>query len=113
MRMRLICHLSVGYELRAPSCGLRGSLFAPRNSQFAARGSWLVARSSWLVARKRQRESERRTLSRRALQPDLPSVQLHEAARERQPQAGALLLARVVAPDLAKLLEQGRLVLRR
>ena len=48
-----------------------------------------------------------------ALDPDAPAVQLDELARERQAEAGAFLLVRVVAADLAELLEHRLLVLRR
>ena len=39
-------------------------------------------------------------------------MQLDELLRESQPEARAFLLARLVAPNLAELLEDGRLVLR-
>src|SRR5262245_21830947 len=52
-------------------------------------------------------------MARLALNPDPPAVQLHELLRERQPEPGALLLAGVVSPDLAELLEDRRLILGR
>jgi hypothetical protein len=48
-----------------------------------------------------------------ALDPDPPPVQLHELLGQRQPESCALLLAGILAADLAELLEDGRLVLGR
>src|SRR5262249_14672944 len=67
----------------------------------------LAARTDW------QCEGERGTLAYLAFNPDPPPMQLHELLRQRQAEPGALLLAGVVPPDLAKLLEDGRLILER
>jgi hypothetical protein len=48
-----------------------------------------------------------------ALDPDPPAVQLHELLSERQPEPRALLLAGMLAPNLAELLEDRRLILGR
>src|SRR5690349_13564164 len=58
----------------------------------------------------RQREGEGRPPAQLALDPDPAPVQLDELLRQGQPEAGALLLPRLVAPHLAKLLEDSRLV---
>src|SRR5262249_9692721 len=57
----------------------------------------------------RQGEGERGPLAHLALDPDLSPVQLHELLGQRQAQPRALLLAGIIAPDLAELLEDGRL----
>ena len=59
------------------------------------------------------REGERRALARFAFEPDASAVQLDELAREREAEARAFLLVRVVAADLAEFLEHRLLVLRR
>src|SRR2546426_489705 len=53
----------------------------------------------------RQRERERRAATDLALDPQPAAVELDEAPRQRQPESGALALARVVGPDLTELLE--------
>src|SRR5262249_56059933 len=60
--------------------------------------------SSW------QGERERGPLADPALDPDPPPVQLHELLGQRQSEPGALLFAGIIPPDLAELLEDGRLV---
>src|SRR5204862_7583040 len=47
------------------------------------------------------------------LHPDLAAVQLDELPRERQPEARALVLLRVIGPDLTELLEDSLLILER
>src|SRR6185436_890987 len=61
----------------------------------------------------RQREAEGRAASRRAIDPDCAAVQLDELPRQREPQPGALGLARRVLADLTELLEQLRLIVGR
>ena len=58
-------------------------------------------------------EGEGRALAGLAFEPDAPAVQLDEARVSASPRPGAFLLARVVAPDLAELLEHRLLVLGR
>jgi hypothetical protein len=48
-----------------------------------------------------------------AFNPDPSAVELHELLGQRQPEPRALLLAGVLPPDLAELLEDRRLVLGR
>src|SRR5262245_27685235 len=60
----------------------------------------------------RKRKGERRALPQRALDLDLPAVELDETARQGEAQASALLLACSVVADLAKFLEQRCLVFR-
>src|SRR5262249_23237047 len=60
---------------------------------------------------KGQGEGERRPAAHLALDPDPTPVQLHELLGQRQPEAGPLLLAGVVAANLAELLEDRRLIL--
>src|SRR5262245_63828670 len=74
--------------------------------------SALVARPA-IVRPHGQREGERRPLVHVALDPDPPAVQLHELLGQGQPEPRALLLAGVVPADLAELLEDGCLILRR
>src|SRR4029450_1662404 len=59
----------------------------------------------------RQGEGKGRPLAQVALDPDLAAVQLDELLREGQPEARAFLLACLIAPHLAELLEDGRLIL--
>src|SRR6185503_14285144 len=59
----------------------------------------------------RQREGECGAAAQLALDPHPAVVQLHELLRQGQPEARAFLLARLVAPHLAELLEDGCLVL--
>src|SRR5213592_4477359 len=59
----------------------------------------------------RERERERGALADLALYPDLAAVQLDELPREREPEARALVLLGVVAPDLPELLEDRFLIL--
>src|SRR5262245_46507782 len=61
----------------------------------------------------REAECERRPLTHLALDPDPPPVQLHELLGQRQPEPRALRLPRIVAPHLAELFEDRRLVLGR
>src|SRR5262249_13002284 len=58
----------------------------------------------------RQSEPERRPLAHPALDPDPPPVKLHELLGQRQPEPRALLLAGVVAANLAELLKDRRLI---
>src|SRR5262245_35131525 len=60
-----------------------------------------------------QGEGERRPLAHLALHPDSAPVQLHELLGQRQPEPRPLLLAGVVPADLAELLEDRGLILRR
>ena len=55
---------------------------------------------------------EGRPAARLALDPDPAAVQLDELLRQGQAEARALLLAHLVAPHLAELFEDGRLVFR-
>src|SRR5690348_6915341 len=71
--------------------------------------STVLMRASSLAYR--QREGESGSLARRALEVDLAPVQLDELPGQREPEPRALGLARVVAPDLAELLEHEPLVL--
>src|SRR5262249_42550745 len=74
--------------------------------------SALVARTH-CVNPNGQRERERGALAYLAVHPDPAPVQFDELLGERQPEPRALLLAGVVPADLAELLEDGRLILRR
>src|SRR5262249_52396021 len=74
--------------------------------------SALVARTP-VVTPNGQREGERRPLAHVTLDPDPPAVELHELPSQRQPEPRALLLASIVPPDLAELLEDRRLILGR
>src|SRR5262245_31141651 len=80
------------------SIGSPGSVNRPR--------WWRTRRSS----PKRNRERERRALAEFAFEPDSPTMELDEPASQREPEPGALLLARVVVPDLAEFLEHRVLV---
>src|SRR5690348_1274512 len=60
--------------------------------------------------RKRNRERERGTPSRLALEPDRAAVQFDELAREREAEARAFLLAGVIASDLPELFEHRVLI---
>src|SRR5262249_59717290 len=53
----------------------------------------------------RQRERDRRSVPRLTLDPDPPAVQLHELAREREAEAGTLVLLGVIGAHLPELLE--------
>src|SRR4029453_12882130 len=81
--------------------------------------SWPRGLASALIARapfvkpNGQRAAERRPLTHVALDPDPPPMQLHELLGQRQSEPRALLLAGVLAPHLAELLEDGRLILGR
>src|SRR5262249_32849804 len=91
----------------------QGTLGAAR---LAARGGGVNLRPArWRASLRAAlaREGERRPLADLALDPDPPPVQLHELLGQRQPEPRALLLAGVVPPDLAELLEDRRLILRR
>src|SRR5437899_4772708 len=58
----------------------------------------------------RYRECERGALARLAFHPDAAAVQLDELLGQRQAESGAFLLLRVIAPDLAELLEHGLMI---
>src|SRR5207248_4800381 len=58
----------------------------------------------------RYRECERGAFARLAFDPDAAAVQLDELLGQRQTESGALLLLRVIAPDLAELLEHGLMI---
>src|SRR5437773_8911544 len=73
----------------------------------------MTSRLSSFVTLQREREGERGALADLALHPDLAAVQLDELPRERQPEARALVLLRVIGPDLTELLEDGLLILER
>src|ERR1700745_2869391 len=66
-----------------------------------------------LIWMQRDCEGERRAFARFALDPYLATMQLDELAREREAQAGPLLLSRVIVPDLPELLEHRCLIFRR
>src|SRR5262249_38803393 len=53
----------------------------------------------------RQDEDEAAAFADRALGPNFPAMQRHQLARDRQAEAGAAVLARVAAVDLAEALE--------
>src|SRR5713226_1792723 len=107
-----------------------GPVLGPRASQptravlpagCASAASGVARRPPVMVPRKlrrvttgsthRQREGEGGPAARLALDPDPASMQLDELLRQGQAQARAFLLARLVAPHLAELLEDGGLVL--
>jgi anti-sigma factor RsiW len=71
-----------------------------------ARREGAFTRAPWLP---RQGESERRALAHLARDPDASAVELDELLRQREPQAGPLLLLRTAA-HLTELLEDRRLV---
>src|SRR4029450_9419436 len=91
----------------------------PRSRAGSGDTSWPLELASALIARTRfvepngHREGKRRPLAHVALDPDPPTMQLHELLGQRQPESRALLLPGVLSADLAELLENGRLVLRR
>jgi hypothetical protein len=66
-----------------------------------------------IIKPNRQREGERGSLAHLALDPDPSTMQLHELLGQGQAEPRALLLAGVLTPHLAELLEDRRLILGR
>src|SRR5262245_61019658 len=81
--------------------------------------SWLWGLTSRLNARtptvgwNGQGKAERGPMAHLTLDPDSSPVQLHKLLGQRQAESRPLLLAGVVPPDLAELLEDGGLILGR